>query len=186
MEDSPPKPRRWEARYAKPVKKYDGARLFGITEPKIGAAFGFMVSYWTQVEEQMILLLGQLITGKQNNDWHVQDTSRLIFRSIVSETARIKIMRALLEDAPQNVNMGSEFDAVLDEFSSLNSQRNKYVHGLWWTEPKSLDVLLTNPTDHPIKSYTPHVVTLKEIQDILQRMRKLHGAISRCLNPPQS
>jgi hypothetical protein len=51
----------------------------------------------------MIGLMGQLFTGKADpHNSHINQASRLLFRSITGQTSRVKIMMALLELAPQN------------------------------------------------------------------------------------
>jgi hypothetical protein len=57
---------------------------------------GQIAAYWVAVEEEMIELLRDLIGGGK------ELPARQIFRSIVSNDARRKLLVALLEQAPIN------------------------------------------------------------------------------------
>jgi hypothetical protein len=181
------KPVRWSAPVVPPAES--DRRRWGITHPEVAMLFGFMVSYWPQVEEQMVGFLGQLFTGKPDpHNWHVNQASRLVFRSIVSNKARTKVMTSLLESAPQNAERDREYDDIINEFAALSNLRNKYVHGLWST--------VTDDNDIPVKvqlspiradasaNLNPRTVKKDEIEAILIRMRNLFEKILKCNYPP--
>jgi hypothetical protein len=99
----------------------------GILNDGFAALLGKLTAYWPHVEERMICVMRDLIAG------HAQVPARQIFRSVISEAARIKIMAALLERSPSNSTKGKFYDHVIFSFRTLNSKRNAMVHGLWWT-----------------------------------------------------
>ena len=173
-------------RWTKPTRKGPPktAAYWGIKDPEIAASLGFMISYWSQVEERMIWFLNALLRGNRDTTPVAMQAARLIFRSIASENARIKVMTALLEMAPHNAGRGPKFDEVLAEFSALNQLRNKYVHGLWRTETNESGfvgrVLLADPRQDMSGHGALHAVKATEINAVTSRMSRLFTKIGRC------
>ena len=173
-------------RWTKPVRKAASGKAahWGIKDPEIAASLGFMISYWSQVEERMIWFLNALLRGERDTTPVAMQAARLIFRSIAAESARIKVMTALLEMAPHNAERGQNFDEVLDEFSTLNHLRNKYVHGLWRTEVNESGsfghVLLADPRQDMSGHGAEHIVKATEINAVSGRMSRLFTKIGRC------
>lgn len=162
------KPTRWQSKTSSAPR--EGARLFGIHEPEVQAAYGFVVSYWPQVEERMIGFLAELINGSPPEGGAIPMSARRIFRSIIAPTAKIKVMRDLLENSYQNADKPSLYDELIDEYASLNGARNNYVHALWWT---SHGKTLMSHTD---QDYLGHfddlkTVTAAELTSFAARMR---------------
>ena len=138
------------------------------------AALGEMIGYWPHIEDRMIFILSSLIGN------HEQEIpSQQIFRAIVSQDARIKMIRAILEKSPINRKKGAIFDAIIDEFEALNKARNKYVHGLWWTHVESQRVFLQPASTDEFGFLDQREVTLQEMDDVIERMSRLFGRIMR-------
>jgi hypothetical protein len=78
--------------------KHDYKR--GILNDDFARLAGRITTCWPYVEEQMICVLRDLIAG------HAQVPARQVFRSIVSEAVRIRIMTSLLEHSPVNASKG--------------------------------------------------------------------------------
>lgn len=118
----------------------------------------------------MIGVLGVLM----GTEWH-RSPARQVFRSIVNARDRINVMRSLLEDARINQDRGPEFDAVIDEFASLNSSRNRYAHGLFWVRNDGKIVLQeTSPIESAVLLSDPAEVPLNELKNVATRMDKLY------------
>lgn len=115
--------------------------LRGIENEQIAKAVGEILTRWPHVEDHMISLFSELTT--------IADlaTARLVFRTIVNQNARIDIMRSMLAEAPHNMSLDKWSDHAIDEFASLNSMRNKYAHGLWWTRKSDNVVFLEERSD---------------------------------------
>ena len=151
---------------------------WGIANPIVAVQFGFLVSYWWHVEEQMIYLLDELITGAARKQYGLDLSARQIFRSITSQDGRVKLMRNLLETLPHNSSKSSLYDEMLDEFASINSQRNKYVHGIWTTDLGTGQVRLRKATiQHEV--YEGAVTVLpEEVQALTNRMQTLYTRVA--------
>jgi hypothetical protein len=171
------KPRRWTGERPKRTNPENGG-TWGITNPEVGAAFAYLVSYWWYVEDKMVLLLDELITGVHRTSWGVDLSARQIFRSIVSQEARITLLRNLLETNPLNKEKPASYDELIDEFDSLNKLRNLYVHGIWFTDAKTRCVTLTRSTaQHEVYTRSQEV-TAKELNEVVARMQALHTKIA--------
>jgi hypothetical protein len=144
----------------------------------VGAAFGFLVSYWWHVEETMTHVLEDLLEGKRNDTYSTNSPARRIFRSIVSEDARIKLMWALLEGSPHNAEMPPIYDEILHEFKALNRIRNDLVHGYWFTDAATGAVRHRSSTNDPIDAIQPKEITETYLHSIISRMSALHRKAS--------
>lgn len=60
-----------------------------------------------------------------------------IFHALIAQNTRLPVMRALLQNTAFNSDKPEEFDQILDDFKKLNDQRNRYVHGYWFTHVDS-------------------------------------------------
>ncbi len=96
-----------------------------------------------------------------------------IFRAIVAQQGRIKMMDRLLA-SPINADLDDFYDQALTEFEKLNKLRNQYLHGLWRTRDTG-EVLLSVPTGEPLAAFrTGRKVSSKELDDVIERMGKLN------------
>ncbi len=188
---TPKNPIRWKP--PKPRRSQHKGGLWGISDPKMAAIFGWMMSYWPHVEEQLILIFEELISGKDvlfwdassNNDTSISRASREIFLSITNNQARIKIMRSLLL-APHNTERKELYDEIIDEFYSLNDQRNDYIHGRWlWTE-QDKTLSFWAPSAEQYLHLEPRPVTDKDLLLLFNRMRALFEKIRRRHGLPPS
>jgi hypothetical protein len=114
----------------------------------------------------MICVLRDLIAG------HARVPARQIFRSVISEAARIKIMTALLEHSPENASKGQFYDNVISSFRTLNSKRNAMVHGLWWTRDDGKVFIAKESLDEYATS-KGRLVSAREVRFILKKMATL-------------
>src|SRR4051794_1564707 len=97
----------------------EGRCSSGLQNLDFAMRLGTLVAYWPHLEERASDLMRELIGGPRDTP------SRQIFRAVVSQDARIKVMRALLQESPKNQNKGAVFDAMINEFEELNRARNK-------------------------------------------------------------
>jgi hypothetical protein len=157
-----------------PTPGPDGSYIGELTPPEFQAALGLIVSRWAHLEEMMIVFMSFLLS-----DDTFQSPARQIFRSVRSAEARIAILRSLLEESPRNQHRGAEFDEIIDEFASLTTERNNYVHGLWWTNEKTKAVRRADPNvTHEIgPTLTAKPVSLKQAIHVADRMGLLFGKI---------
>jgi hypothetical protein len=148
-----------------------GAFAGGVEDPEILSLLGKLVGTWSHLEEAMIYVFATLSGMKRRGP------SREIFRSIIAQEVKIRMMRFLLEESEINAEQPPFFDVVLDKFQSLNSTRNKYIHGLWFNGQGVTYLSSTDPARHPFETVTRKIVA-KELQDFLKRTSELTGAIT--------
>jgi hypothetical protein len=144
----------------------DHSYEIGVQNDDFAALLGKLTGYWPHVEERMICVLRDLIAG------HAKVPARQIFRSVISEAARIRIMTALLEHSPMNAGKNQFYDKVIFAFRSLNSKRNAMVHGVWWTrDDGKIFVSKESLDEHPVGNGRP--VPIKELSTIIKKMEGL-------------
>ncbi len=153
-----------------PASMPEGAYNGAITNVEIGATFGRMASLWPHIEDSMINVLTELLGG------NAALPSRQIFRSIVSAQARIKVMRSLLQRAELNDKKDAIYDEVINEFAALNDQRNKFLHGLWYTH-ESGKVYFVEESIDDLSVFHAREVTAQEIQALIDRMTALEDRV---------
>ena len=152
----------------------DGQYTSGVHNRDFAAALGSLISFWPHVEEQMIFVFADL-TGSQD-----RDMARQIFRSIVSQKARLDIMRRLLETAPAHAQKEKFYDDTLSEFSALNRARNSFAHGLWFTHDETHQCYFQEELDGPHQSFTDaRKVELAELDACIDRGQKLVMSVIR-------
>ena len=105
------------------------------------------------------------------------ETARLLFTTVVNQKIRIDLMRELLERSRHNRGKGPEFDRVLDEFKKLNSLRNEYVHGRWWTHESGETYLQSD--NSVLSSHARYrKVNKRELHAFLVRLSALSAKIA--------
>lgn len=87
-------------------------------------------------------------------------------------------MKELLECAPINVQLGSEYDAMIAEFSKISSARNRYAHGRWWTNIKTSQTLLDETEDLATVLRSTRPITAEQLTELDVRMLELHKQIA--------
>jgi hypothetical protein len=179
------KPTRWTDSQ-KPLSRSDKGYFFGIRSEPIAELYGLVISYWWYVEDAMIRVFEDLLDGKRNDTYSHNSTARKMFRTIVSQDARIKLMRGLLEGMPHNEKMSALYDDLLDRFQALNRTRNQLVHGAWTTDGDAEIVSLRRSSDIPFEYETPEVITEEYLVDIFEKMQALNMDATLRGGPPIS
>jgi hypothetical protein len=143
-----------------------GIYTSGIHDAEIAADVCRIITEWPHIEEHFIPLFAQL-TGITDIN-----SARIVFRTVISQDARLKIMKAMLEKAPHHADKTIKFDELIAEFKSLNGARNEYAHAIWWTEDQG-KVYLSSDLDTYFGYGTPRLVPRNETTNILSRTKKL-------------
>lgn len=129
---------------------------------------GSITTGWAHVEDQMVHILKMLA------DLPNAHTATYIFRSIINQQARLSVLRTHLEKHYLSREKDSFFDEVLAEFDSLNSQRNAYSHGLWYTDQQNGETLLAEPIGPIFLTLdAARRVTVAELDLVIARMNGL-------------
>ncbi len=167
----------------RPPKRYrakiddtpEGHYISGIANTVMGGKIGFLITYWPHIEEHMVFVFRDLIAAPDHM------TARLMFRSIINQSARISVMRTLLEKSPHHKDKTILFDELIDEFSALNSLRNKYAHGLWYTlendDKTFARVFIEEETDTAYAFLQKREVTDTEIVTVTERFIGFLGRV---------
>jgi hypothetical protein len=145
----------------------DGTYRDGIHNDEVAAALGRIACTWPHVEEHMISVF-EYLTKLPN-----RTTARQIFRSIINQRTRIDIMKTMLEKSPENTNAEPFFDDAIAEFSRLNTMRNTYVHGLWWTFQDGKVFFVEVSDDPHYRTFDEREVDATELKGIAMRMHAL-------------
>lgn len=141
----------------------DGTSSSGLIEPRFAQLIGCIITHWTHLEEAMIQVMSSLLG-------EVPGPGRQVFRAIISEHARVKVMTALLEQAAINRSKGRWYDDVIAEFDSLRKIRNNFTHGLWWTHEHG-EVFFAEPKIEEGGYFNPQrKVSLSELEDANDRI----------------
>jgi hypothetical protein len=148
------------------VKAPKGAYDSGIHDQYILMRLGAICGIWTHIEEAMIDFFSFLLG-------HKGGAARPVLRSIVNQEARIKVMRGVLENTWDTVNLSEACDDLLDEFKKVTALRNRYVHGLWFTHQDGKVYLRAPSVDYWDFSDTRRVTT-KELDSFIARLYALH------------
>ncbi|OJX50621.1 MAG: hypothetical protein BGO81_20420 [Devosia sp. 66-22] len=109
----------------------------GIADIPVALAYVNAITLWPIVEDAMSQVLARLI-GTKN-----QEAATEIFHTLTAQSTRLPVMKALLQNTAMNANMPEEFDAVIDAFDKLNTERNRYVHDYWFTQEPNGPVYLS-------------------------------------------
>ena len=132
-------------RHSTPRPELPSIPLEGVTvgalapEPYL-IAVATLLTRWPYLEEAMIEVMSALLGAAPRSY-----VAMPLWRTIISMEAKIKAMRALLHELPQNDDKPIAYDEILDEYERLSKVRNAYAHGGWSTH-NSGKVYLSQPT----------------------------------------
>lgn len=101
----------------------------------------------------------------------------IVLASIISAKARIDLMRRLLHESPLNAAKTSEFDEIIDEVAVLNTKRNKYVHGLWYTSTETKKVFISEVDGEGLSYFLARPIEIEELVAFQKRMMYLRKRI---------
>lgn len=144
----------------------DGTWAASLFHPKFAVRLSRIVTEFEHLEDQMAWVLARL-TGTE------LQLAGYLLRSVRSPRGRTDMLRDLLQLAPRNVLAGDDFDDVIAEFSRIGTQRNKYVHGRWFTRTDREKVRFCESDDHRMEFIRSREVTLEELDELLDAMSAL-------------
>jgi hypothetical protein len=175
MNTKPSKPpKRWK-HYVdrdRPIdESHSGNFQLGLSDQNFALLVAAIATGWPYVEERMMKVLRELLHAGP-----MDLPLRPIYRSIVNAQIRIRIMKSLLEDSPINMSKSPRYDEIINEFSSLNTIRNKFIHGLWSVHEDGR-VFLAEPSVDDLWFLDSRPVKIGELQSAIQRMNQLSRRI---------
>jgi hypothetical protein len=153
------------------VGRYDA----GIQNAKFAVALGEIIATWVHVEDLMIRVLQDLLGSKNA-------PARQIFHSILSNKSRKMVMLACLQKAKVNARKSALYDAMITQFSDINTMRNKFLHSLWYTH-ESGRVFLSESALDDYHWMDAREVTFEELKSMKALMTELHVKIEHRRSP---
>jgi hypothetical protein len=168
--NTPPKIRRYKKPPARRLKKSE--LMVGVIDDReVTKAFTDVMTSFVYLEQRMASVLAVLLGDSDTI------AAAFILDAIKSPSGRIDVMKDLLERAPANKKLSSEYDQIIREFRAISSERNTYAHGRWWTEIRSKETILDETDDPTTHLHVRRKVTAAELNALDDRMLKLHIAI---------
>jgi hypothetical protein len=108
----------------------------------IAVQFSVFLTSYVHLEDQLEHVLAELAGIEIRTAQH-------IMRAIVSVSARLALLKRLLERSARNAEKPVDWDQWLEGFLILKSRRNAYVHGRWVTDNNTGIVYLSRPQSDP-------------------------------------
>ncbi|MEI7806418.1 MAG: hypothetical protein WCI56_13930 [Hyphomicrobiales bacterium] len=170
------KPKRFTGVRSGRVSSPDGNYKSGLWNQQFQIYLAEFIAGWPHLEDKMIDVMRDLLGG----DSHLP--ARQIFRSIISNQARRKVLLALLQKSPINKDKGELYDLLIDQFSDLVSRRNTLLHSLWYTH-ESGRVFISEESVEDFHLFDWREIELKELEAALNLMWALATKIRNRHNP---
>lgn len=121
---------------------------------------------FVHLEDQMAFLLAALLgTGDLA-------ATRHLLKAIKSPRGRVDVMTDLLQKAPSNALAPSTYDDILKEFAAINSRRNAYIHGYWWTFVDNSTTWLSEGTSGSTIFLKARAVEIDELNALMVRIHQ--------------
>jgi hypothetical protein len=136
--------KRWNSATVSPLwtkNLRSGSADLGLHDDHAAALFAALVTEFTYLEKAMDRVFSRLV-GTDDQ------TASQLCQKIMSASARVQVMRALLHHSKRNADKGDVYDELIDEFEAVSFLRNQYVHGLWETADDG-ELYLVRPRDDP-------------------------------------
>ena len=145
--NTPPTPKRfnlqkWREKFIQGSQQGTGHFALALARDDACSEFALLVSEFTHLEHQMEDFVSRLMGTDR-------EVAALVMRSVISISARIDLMQALLTRARRNQSKSVEFDEIIREFKSIKNVRNAFVHGRWQTDLNDGTIYLIKPGEDP-------------------------------------
>jgi hypothetical protein len=171
---------------SKPLRRYalkppsddapEGHYKPGILNEGFAALFARNISIWVHVEDLMIGVLQDLLGGGK------RAPARQIFHSIVSNQARMNLLRTCLQRSKINAKKTDIYETIIQQFSSLYAKRNTFLHGLWYTH-ESGRVFLSESAVDDFHYFNSREVKVEELEEMDKAMGLLSSTIMMRRSP---
>lgn len=120
----------------------DGMTISCLMSADLGARYADVITRFEHVEDAMSHVMAVLLGGFDDQ------TAGYVLRTIRNPATKRELMRSLLQKAPANKTLPDTFDALLTLYEQVSSERNRLVHGLWYTHMDSGRVFLCRSAEH--------------------------------------
>lgn len=149
-----------------------GGKAFGLalSNPEYAALLGRICAAFEHLEDAMARVLAVLLNDSEEN------TAGYLLRSLKAPRARFDLMHNLLTLAPQNKDLGDEYDKLIDEYWELGRARNAYVHGRWFTREDGV-VFFATVDEHGWTFMRVTKADKKDMEKLVERIAGMHSKI---------
>jgi hypothetical protein len=148
-----------------------GAYAVALLNPEFAARLGYIASEFEHLEDEMAKVLAILLNDSEDT------TAGYLLRALKAPRARFDLMHNLLTLAPQNKELGDEYDAIIQEFWDVGRERNKYVHGRWYTRDTDSAVFFSAVDEHGWTFVRTREATTDELDALVNRIGTLRREI---------
>lgn len=158
----------------------DGSRFYAsIHNPRYAICLADVVSEFVHLESKMVRVLAALLGMKK------ADRAGYIWRSVMSPRGRIDMLRTLLQQSPENMEMPDAYDRIINDFDSINARRNDFVHGQWFTRTSDRAMWLAklNTDPHGLGWFAAKPIKIDELKTLARDMRSLTKLINQSVQP---
>ena len=170
MSPTPKKKRHGWQPVALPEKR-GKAYAYNLTNRDYVERFAAILTQFEHLESRMPLVLAVLLGVPDER------IAGYVYRALRSPNLRLEVMRDLLQKSPNNVELGPEYDQILAEYDALRSARNGYVHGLWFTETTTGEVLLAKRDEHGFAFLAAQEEPITSLIDVQTRIAVLRSRV---------
>lgn len=143
--------------------------------PNHAAALGCLLGHWAVLED--------LIAGLMQYLFKVKPTiASLIFDEFVSTKSKILLLRRVNHIITDDKSLKLEIESLLSEAQKLNSKRNSFIHSSWVSGENMLfrcEKIM--PPNHQKVRKEPTIVTLQDIQNVVEEIAELSASIGDLL-----
>lgn len=158
------------------IRDGSGAWSAGLWNEAHAALLGRIAGSMPQVEDLMADLTARLLGDPAM-------PGRTVFRGLASDGERVRVLRALLEQAPANIAKGAEFDAAIAGYAGARRRWRAYLHGLWYTHENGRTFLAAPGGTDAATFLVAREVKTAELKAELARLTELGAALVRLTRP---
>lgn len=159
------------------IRDGSGAWSAGLWNDAHAAILGRIAGSMPQIDE----LMGDL-TARLLGDAGM--AGRTVFRGLANDEQRLKVLRALLEEAPGNIGEGDEFDAAMAAYAGARRRWRAFIHGLWYTHENGRTFLAAPGAADAATFLVAREVKTAELEAELGRVTALGTTLARLARAP--
>jgi hypothetical protein len=153
------------------IKDGTGAWSAGLWSETHAALLGRIAGLMPQVDELMADLTARLLGDAAL-------PGRTIFRGLAGDEQRMKVLRALLGQAPGNANR-ADIEAAIAGYQGARRRWRAYLHGLWYTHENGRTFLAAPGGADAATFLVAREVKATELEAELARLTALGAALPR-------
>lgn len=155
--------------------------------PEHAKALGLMLGHWGEFETQLMRMMEYLFQVPDDQVNHFK--TDFVYKEFVSLPSKIKLLERLTRWFIQDESLKKEINKLLANATTLNQERNNYVHARWVsvagygeTSNKLMRISLASPGNVNKLYKETKKVTPQNIQDFGEEIVKLSLSFQELLD----